>query len=260
MRRWKSLSTGAKYIFAATCVAGAFAATTTDTKADGMAAKGRPAAVVPTSWSGFYFGVAGGYQWSSMDVDIPGSAGTLFDVNQDTAFAGVHLGVQHQFGAVVLGIEGGWMSTFRDDPGSTRCPPLPSTLDCNAQLNDILTIGGRLGWAAGHWMPYLTGGYATARFNHEVRAAATGVLDNTAGTRNDGWYLGGGFEWAVTPGWTAGLEYRHYEFDDATGPASTPAGVFVNDRRIDASTDTIAARVSWRWDIPGRGAPARPLK
>jgi hypothetical protein len=46
MRRWKSLSTGAKYIFAATCVAGAFAATTTDTKADGMAAKGRPAAGV----------------------------------------------------------------------------------------------------------------------------------------------------------------------------------------------------------------------
>src|SRR4026209_1829621 len=100
MRRWKSLSTGAKYIFAATCVAGAFTATTTDTKADGMAAKGRRAAVVPTSWSGFYFGVAGGYQWSSIDVVSPAFPANAVSSDHSDGLAGVHLGVQHLFGAI----------------------------------------------------------------------------------------------------------------------------------------------------------------
>jgi opacity protein-like surface antigen len=230
--------------------------------ADGMAAKRGAAVATPTSWSGFYFGVGSGYQWSSVDVCVPGTTcgfGQAFSVDHNTPFVTAFGGVQHQFGLVVLGVEGGWMSTFRSDwgdVGNLGCAGATTT--CEARLNDILTIGGRLGWAAGHWMPYFTGGYASARFEQQVRTA--GILQNTAGARAEGWYVGGGFEWTVTPGWAVGLEYRHYEFDDSIGPAYTPAGAFVNDRRFDTSSDTINARVSWKFDIPGRGAPARPLK
>lgn len=260
MRRWNSVFTGAKVLFAATCVAGAFAATTTATKADGMASRrAAPAAPMQTTWSGFYFGVGSGYQWSNIDVNIPGIAGTAFDADQDSAIVTAFLGVQHQFGSVVLGIEGGWTSTFRDDFGSTECPPVPSGFSCQARFNDVLTIGGRLGWAAGHWMPYVTGGYASGRFAHEVRNIGPDTLNNSASTRNNGWYLGSGFEWQVSPGWTAGLEYRHYEFDTDVDTAFTPLGVVVNDRAIDASVDTITARVAWRWGRP-EPAPARPLK
>lgn len=225
--------------------------------ADGMAPKGRAALPMPTSWSGFYFGVASGYQWSNLDLSTNIAVGSL-DTSYDSPFVSTFLGVQHQFGVVVLGVEGGWKSTFRDDFGTESCF---GTFDCGSRLNDILTIGGRIGWAAGHWMPYLTGGYATARFEHEARVAATGVLAASASTRNDGWYLGGGFDWTVSPGWTVGLEYRHYELGDDAGPVHFQGVPFVGvtAEAADVSIDTVSARVAWRWDIPGRAA-ARPLK
>ncbi len=223
--------------------------------ADGYVAKGKSVVYErPADWSGVYFGVGSGYQWSTVDVSITGAPGTEFSVDPNSGFVSAHIGIQHQFGAAVIGVEGGWLSTMREIPDTVRCPGGPANESCSGALNDILTVGGRLGWAAGHWMPYIAGGYASARFDHEVRVS--GVLDNSAGTRNNGWYVGGGFEWAVSPGWTTGLEYRHYEFEDAVGPAHTPGGVFVNDRTIDASVDTITARVSWRWGRP----EAKPLK
>jgi high affinity Mn2+ porin len=250
-----------------------------------MAAKGRPAAVVPTSWSGFYFGVAGGYQWSSIDVVSPAFPANAVSSDHSDGLAGVHLGVQHQFGAIVLGVEGGWQSSFRIQdgdgvvcagPNTGLAPTAPGVVsNCANQFNDVLTIGGRLGWAAGHWMPYLTGGYANGRFAYSARTTAAvvgppafgvGTEFERAGVRLDGWYIGGGFEWQVSPGWTAGIEYRHYEFGDGTttafgtGTTGFGQGVATVPAQFDASLDTITARVSWRWDIPGRGAPARPLK
>ena len=94
-------------------------------------------------------------------------------------------------------------------------------------------------------MPYFTGGYASARFTHEVFVGV--ALDNTMSTRNQGWYIGGGVDWIVTPGWVAGIEYRHYDFDANTGVAFTPAGVPVNNRSLEATADTVMARLSFKW-------------
>lgn len=229
--------------------------------ADGYVPKGKVAYERPTSWSGFYFGVGSGYSWSS--IDVSNDIGISSDHSE--AFVSAHLGVQHQFGNVVLGIEGGWMSTLRGNDGSSEfCDSvLPSlTLPminpgnfCSARLQDVLTIGARIGWAAGHWMPYVTGGYANAGNEFNTRVAGTAV--ETAHVRLDGWYLGGGFEWTVSPGWTVGLEYRHYEFEPATTTAfALPTGGALETVRFDSSTDTISARVSWRW---GRPEP-KPLK
>jgi outer membrane immunogenic protein len=221
--------------------------------ADGYVPKGKVAYERPTNWSGFYFGVQSGYAWSDIEVSEGGGAAA---VDQATPIVGTHLGLQHQFGAVVLGVEGAWKAALIDDAGSTDCPN--PAFECTARFRDVLTIGGRIGWAAGHWMPYLTGGYASARFEHESIDKATNLFFRRMNTRNDGWYLGGGVEWAVSPGWTAGLEYRHYELDTDTdvvlhaGGGFTPAGV----RFLDPSLDTVTARVSWRW---GRPEP-KPLK
>jgi outer membrane immunogenic protein len=263
MRRWNSLSTAAKYVFAATCVAGAFAVTTTATKADGMA-RGRAPAAMPTSWSGFYFGVQSGYGWADIDSNITvsplaGNDGVGRDsVTHGSPFVGVHAGVQHQFGSVVLGVEGNWISALRDDFEHRTCPNV--TITCGKRFDDILSVGPRIGWAAGHWMPYITGGYANTAISHEsfVTVGHTGLF--LGRERFDGWYIGGGFEWVVTPGWTVGLEYRHYDFESKTFLTNTTLGALTGDvRTVDPSLDTITVRVSWRWDLPGR-APAAPLK
>jgi hypothetical protein len=77
-------------------------------------------------------------------------------------------------------------------------------------------------------MPFVTGGYANAGFDFNARAPNAGAagattLIETAHVRAGGWYIGGGVEWAVSPGWTAGLEYRHYEFGSENTAAYNPA-------------------------------------
>ena len=61
--------------------------------------------------------------------------------------------------------------------------------------------------------------------------------------------------------WTAGLEYRHYDFDhrehDGLPPRPALPAVALEPVRFDATTDTVMARVSWRW---GREPAAAPLK
>src|SRR5215813_12927812 len=210
----------------------------------------------PADWSGVYFGVGSGFQWSSIDVAhvpsvISPTTGIGFSSDHDEWFASAHIGIQHQWGPCVLGIEAGWMSTIRDRQGDHNLcnngltagspgvlpggvPALASPLTgagnfCESSLNDIVTIGLRAGWAAGRWMPYITGGYANAGFDFENRVpVAPGfgatALHEEAHTRLNGWYIGGGFEWVISPGWTSGIEYRHYEFDSNTTNAFSRDG------------------------------------
>jgi outer membrane immunogenic protein len=186
---------------------------------------------------------------------------TKYTSNHDDGLVGAHLGLQHQFGVIVVGVEGGWSSTLRTNNEDEVTCPNPAD-QCSARLNDIFTLGARAGWAAGRWMPYVTGGYANAGWDMNVRTqpgagGATSLLE-TAHGRTGGWYLGGGVEWAVSPGWTAGLEYRHYEFGSRTENDYNPStGVFVEHARFaDPTTDSLSARVSWRWGRP----EAAPLK
>lgn len=226
--------------------------------ADGMRA---PAGAAPQvgSWSGFYFGAGTGWQWSSIQVGPVANPET----DHDSEFVGAYMGLQHQFGNIVLGVEGGWNSTFRNNTGNYICPN--PAFSCEVRLDDILTIGGRLG-VVGHPLPmlgshsmlYLTGGYANGAFHYFARTPAnTGPLSEEARTRNSGWYIGGGVEWRVSPGWTTGIEYRHYEFDTGSSVRWTPAGATLSPITMDASSDTVMFRATWTWDRP---APVRPLK
>src|SRR5207342_3629603 len=108
----------------------------------------------------------------------------------------------------------------------------------------------RLGYAMGRWMPYITGGYANAANHVIARANGTQVQVEEARARLNGWYIGAGVDMALAQGWTVGLEYRHYDFDDKTAPAFTNAGVFVEPLRFDSTTDTFTVRVSWKLGRP----------
>jgi opacity protein-like surface antigen len=128
----------------------------------------------------------------------------------------------------------------------------------------VITIGPRLGWAMGKWMPYLTGGYASAAFDQKISLNTASSNPFGDRERHSGWYIGGGVDMAVSAGWSIGLEYRHYEFDDATyNVARTVATTGLLDlsqpaNRADATSDIITLRVNWKLDRPAP-APA-PMK
>ena len=264
MRRC-NLLTGAKFAVAGAIAAGAFVASTEIVRADGMAPRGAPVVQqAPTSWSGFYFGAHSGWQWSQLDASSTTTGVSLFNVEHDSAVVGGQIGIQHQFGNFVLGIEGTLTVAYQDDHASTVCPnPL---FTCAARFDDVITIGPRLGWAMGKWMPYLTGGYANASFDQKISLNTNSANPFGDHERHSGWYIGGGVDMAMSHGWTIGLEYRHYEFDDAAyNPTRTLAGnnqVGVIDvapggaNIADVTSDIVTLRASWKF---GRPAPA-PLK
>jgi opacity protein-like surface antigen len=226
--------------------------------ADGMPSRGK--AVVyeaPSNWSGFYFGVHSGWQWSNLDASVGSTS--VFSIDHDSEVVGGQIGIQHQFGNLVLGVEGSLTTAFRDDYSSTPCPNAAFT--CAARFDDVLTIGPRVGWAMGKWMPYITGGYANGSFSEKISIVANSANPYQDHQRHSGWFIGGGADMALAHGWTIGLDYRHYEFDDATyGVTRTTAGGVIDTSQppntADATADIVTLRVSWKFGRP----EAAPLK
>ena len=115
---------------------------------------------------------------------------------------------------------------------------------------------GGLGWGMGEWMPYLTGGYATAKFLEKIsiKAAPNNPFEDSH--QHSGWYIGGGVDMALSHGWMVGLAYRHQKLDhSATYAPSRIAGGAIDPligarNDADVSVDTITLRVSWKFDRP----------
>ena len=257
MRQLNRLAAGTAVVAAAAIASVGIA------QADGGPGRARVAYETPWNWSGVYFGVHSGFAWTDLDASFPTGIPN-FNVSHDAFVVGTHLGIQHQWGSVVLGVEGSWTTAFRDDFASTDCPP-PNNVafTCAARINDILSVGPRLGWAMGKWMPYITGGYANARFAEKISIKAAPANPFEDSQRHGGWFIGGGVDMAFSHGWTIGLDYRHYDLDSANYVPSRNIAGGAQDPLIgaantaDVTADVITLRVSWKF---GRPEPVVPLK
>lgn len=114
------------------------------------------------NWSGFYVGAHGGYSFVS-------GAGL-----SDSYEVGGQIGVNQQFGRLVLGME--------TEGGSVDWGP-------------VTEVGS----------VRLRGGYALDRFL-VFAAGGMGIEDSI------GWTIGGGAEYALTDHWVIGAEYLHHDF------------------------------------------------
>ena len=239
------------------------------------------AAVVGTSapaaaqynWGGLYGGVNAG--WAGVDysqqwvflLGPPGPEGTSVSPSKDEGILGGHIGLQHQFGTFVVGVEAAASSTAPFGNNLTSGPANGTTFTSQLRLGTLYTVGGRLGWTpSSQWLLFVGGGFASASINQKI-LSPTGVEDSTLATaeRHNGWYLGGGFEYALTSNWIVGLEYQHIALDGeqhCRGPrisAGTCLGAGDNSTsRIDADVDIVRARISYKL---GRPEPvAEPMK
>jgi outer membrane immunogenic protein len=148
------------------------------------------------NWTGPYVGINGGGGFGGSDFSAPLSSGTF---NTSGGLVGGTLGYNYQFGQTVLGIEGDldW-SNIR---GSGVC----GGLSCSTRNDWLSTVRGRLGYAAGRFMPYVTGGAAFG----DIKTSVTGQADSTS--TNVGWTAGAGLEAALTGPWTAKVEYLYVD-------------------------------------------------
>lgn len=178
-------------------------------------------APVPFSWSGFYLGINGGYG---------------FDRSLSGGLVGGQIGYNWQTGPFVLGLESDldWanLSGTRTDGA---CAPAAGG-DCRTRQDWLGTTRGRLGYAFGSWLPYVTGGAAYG----DVKLDQPGRTDTA--TRL-GWTAGAGVEYSLSKNWSAKVEWLHLDLGTATfmgAASSTPVSTPAKD-------DIVRAGINYHW-------------
>jgi outer membrane immunogenic protein len=205
----------------------------------------------PFNWSGFYVGVnGGGMDFSTSGNYVNASPNVWGTARKETTLGGLHGGFQGQWGSWVVGVEGSWDTVLGDRFGSDNGTNVPgvgpcsaaAAFACQARINDILSVGPRVGFAMNQWMVYGTGGYARAEIESNFLTIATGnILGTSASNHQEGWFLGGGLEMLVTTGFIVGLEYKHYDFKTA---AQNDPTIPVDNINMQAKADAVLLRLT----------------
>ena len=187
-----------------------------------------PEPMLDPVWTGPYFGIGLGGYGSSNKLTLEGDPVLLgvLGLTGPTTLAktkpfgfsgGGFLGYNFQFGEnFVFGIEGDfYVNTGKKT--NTLVPVSPvGTIESRTKDKYSYSFRGRLGYAAGDFMPYITGGYQGAR--QRVRVSS-GVGSDSRNRNLSGYTIGGGIEWAATQfiGLDVGtatvrLEYRYSDY------------------------------------------------
>jgi outer membrane immunogenic protein len=223
-----------------------------------------PVAVPMTSynWTGFYSATGLGGAWTDINgtyVSFPGdhhnTSGNKFN------YASM-IGAQYQWGNWVLGIEGAYNKLLNKDYNqsfsvSDDCLGVPAVADrtCSSRVDNIWTVGARVGYAWDRWMVFGTGGYANGKVYTKTNVTSTGALTSDTVESHGGWYAGVGAEYFVTKFWMSdvilGVEYQH--IDLGTERHFDQLGVAANTRDMDATVDLVRARLVFKWS-PGPSA------
>jgi high affinity Mn2+ porin len=229
-------------------------------QADGMPRAAAAASYeMPALWSGGYVGVESGWdiedhsgRFSSSSIAWSGSRNELA--------AGLYLGYQRQYGNTVVGLEVNIIGTENDHPAAGSCG---SSLQCTGRMENIFTIGPRLGMSMGNWMPYVTGGWANGGLSFRTlttTGSTSGAAVDESYDRRDGWFVGGGAEWKLAPYAVAGIDYKHIDLGSyaTTAFSATSPGTLTNAMSQSATADQIMLRMHLLFG--SGGYEAAPLK
>lgn len=193
-----------------------------------------PVVVAPVvqPWDGFYSGFGIGYMWSRASVREPAASGS-YDLDGTTGVR--FIGRDWQFGQVVAGLQA--EIGIHETKGRLGIGPTTG-----AQGDQLWTAGvkGRVGYAFGSVLPYVSAGFATTQFHqHSAVAFADGDVN-----RHEGFTLAAGVDIAWTQRFTTRFEY---EYGDYGRQSYFHDGV---NHRVSLETHTVKAAAVFR-EIPG---------
>ncbi|RAI40059.1 outer membrane protein [Rhodoplanes roseus] len=209
-----------------------------------------PAAPV-WSWTGLYIGTHAGNAWDRSEwlsgsgelAALPRFRGTG---TSGGAFGGAQIGYNYQTGPWVLGVE--LEGSVADLDGNARCAMAQAV--CNTRIDAMGTLVGRAGWTFDNVLVYGRAGGAYAHAKHIVTAYNA---DNPAeGDSNRfGWTAGAGVEYAVSPTWSAKLEYDYLHFGTDQVTISSPTESLEIDTRQQIHRVKVGLNRRLDWGLPG---------
>lgn len=214
------------------------------------------------SWSGVYGGahVGGGWGDATLTENLPNIFGFLppsisSGHDMDGGIGGVHIGVNKQFGHIVLGAElrlsgSGISGSNGDCFGLTTLAGGLATVECDSSVNWIGSAMAKLGYAWDRWMVYGNLGWAVAGVDHRATISVDPMLlplslASATNETADGLSYGIGVEFAATENIVFGLEYTRTELQ-ADGSGLLLGGVLTTGSR-DIDLDEVKARLSYKF-------------
>ena len=215
-------------------------------------------------WSGWYAGVGIGGLWGDSNYLYPldpARAAGGYAVPFEQAMASAHGGYQWHFktwqtGGFVIGMEYSGAANLSEYGNGTACAPVGAAvaLTCQTRMENLFTVGGKLGFTWDRFMLYGSGGWAGAMVNTREADTATGLGVNTTRGWHSGWYAGAGIDYVFyqTKGtdWILGVEYQHVDFADSVRHfvGTTPVGIATRD--VDLTADYVRAKLTVKLNGP----------
>jgi len=163
-------------------------------------------------WAGPHVGINGGGAWgnTNWNLNFFGTEVTTGGFGVSGGMVGATAGYDLQSGPWVVGgladIDGSWVKGNTAGSGLGTCFP-----NC-ATSNDWLgTVRGRVGFASGRFLPYVTAGLAVGDIDMYHIGKPSGVTSVTKA----GWSAGAGLQYAFAKHWSAWIEYLHADLGTA---------------------------------------------
>ncbi len=192
------------------------------------------------NWTGFYVGghVGGAFPGSnSLETDTVRFMG------------GVQGGFDYEFSNNwVIGAEAqySWLTG-----NSGNGVVFPGNTIATANTNQLGSVTGRLGYAFGPTLLYAKGGYAWRNNDNLGVTVANGApaAFTVDSNRHDGYTVGAGLEYMLTPNWSIKGEYQYYNFGNTTF-LTGPAPVVGTHFRDDEHTVKLGINYRFGWGGP----------
>jgi outer membrane immunogenic protein len=190
-----------------------------------------PAVYMPAppayNWSGFYFGINGGWGFGHSDWNDTALGLDTGNFSVNGGLVGGTLGYNWWLGGWVLGLEGDFDGSWLK--GTDNVCGVPA---CETKNKWLATLRPRVGYAADRVLFYLTGGVAWGD-------VVVNTTTNWQSADKTGWTAGAGLEGAFTDHWTARLEYLFVDLQNSTfAPVvGSNIGVKLNANLIRAGVD-----------------------
>jgi high affinity Mn2+ porin len=176
-----------------------------------------PSPAATLDWSGAYVGAHFGLGLGRFDIDAAAAPGERLEFSGSKLkgwVGGFHGGYNLQFpDRVVLGLEAGLSFT-----GVSRGVDVTEVFEherssFETNVDFVAMLRGRIGYAYGPWLPYLTGGLALGRNKIDVDYEGVPLSQSRV---HLGATLGAGVEFPVVGNWTGRIEYNYFSFSPET--------------------------------------------
>jgi len=193
------------------------------------------AQAAPFHFAGFYAGGHFGYTDADAEFNRGGN-----NLSGGGAMGGLQAGYNILNGNLMWGVE---TDIFASGAGSDGTCGFNATLDCDIDFGIAATLRGRLGYATGDWMVYVTGGVAATRYELDSATKADGTQVDDADGGVHGWTVGAGVGRMVGDMVGVKLEYRYRRYDNADFDSFRGSG----NTDIDVDMHTVMAGVNFHF-------------